>query len=66
LRRENGRNPDQILRGDTGIAQRELKRSQTFFVLAVPLGEENLFGDHVFGQFRNPPGFSMHESSNLT
>jgi hypothetical protein len=66
LWRKNGRNPDQVLGSDSGIAQRQLERRQTLFVLAVPLGEENALGDHVFGQFRNPPDFSVRESSNLT
>jgi hypothetical protein len=35
-------------------------------VFTDPLGEEDPLGDHVFGQFRNPPGFEVNESSNIT
>jgi hypothetical protein len=54
---KDGRNPDQILGRDSGIAQRQLERRQALFVFTDPLGKENPLGDHVFGQFRNPPGF---------
>jgi hypothetical protein len=35
-------------------------------VFPDPLREENPLGDHVFGQFRNPPPFFENESLNLT
>jgi hypothetical protein len=54
---EDGRNPDQVLGRNSGIAQRQLERRQALFVLTDPLGEEDPLGDHVFGQFRNPPDF---------
>jgi hypothetical protein len=61
LWRENGGYPDQVLGGDSGVAQRQLKRRQALFVFTDPLGKENPLGDHCFGQFSNPPAFWMNE-----
>jgi hypothetical protein len=51
LWREDGRDANQILCGDAGVPQRQLKRSKTFPMFADPLSEKNLLGDHVFSQF---------------
>ncbi len=55
LWRKNRGDSNQILRGDAGVPQCQLKRSKTFAMFADPLGEENLLGDHVFRQFEFPP-----------
>src|SRR2546430_3843428 len=44
---KDGRNPDQVLGRNSGIAQRQLERRQALFVFTDPLGEEDPLGDHV-------------------
>src|SRR5207249_521296 len=53
--RKDGRNAHQVLRGNTSIPKRQLKRGESFLVLPHALGEEDALGNHVFSQFLSPP-----------
>jgi hypothetical protein len=63
---KNGGDPDQILRSDTGVAQGQFERSEPFPVFSHPLGEKQLPGNHVDGQFRDPPAENCGFFHNLT
>jgi hypothetical protein len=50
MRRKYGRNAHQILRGDAGIPQGQLKGCETFFVLAYSFGEKDALRHHADSQ----------------
>ena len=52
LRRKDGGDANEVLRGDAGVAQGELKGSEALFVLAYSLGEKQPLWDHAFSQFK--------------
>jgi hypothetical protein len=54
LRRKNGGNSYEVLRGNARVTQRQLERSEALTMFTDPLGKKNLLGDHVFSQFASP------------
>src|SRR3954463_8922869 len=51
VRWKDGRNPNQVLCRDSGIAQCQFERRQPLFMFSHSLGEKNALRDHVFAQF---------------
>src|SRR5207253_10919041 len=68
IRWEDRRNAHQVLRGDAGVAQRQLKRGQALFVLSHPFGEKDPLRNHTFApctaSFESP--LMAGEVKNLT
>ena len=50
LGRKDGRNPDQILRRDPGVAQSHFERGEPFLVLPDALGQKQTLRDHALAQ----------------
>src|SRR5260370_38905366 len=53
--REDGRNTDQILCGNAGVAQGQLETCKTLLVLAHTFGQKDALGHHAYSQFSRPP-----------
>src|SRR5277367_3695531 len=51
LRREDGRDADQVLRRDAGVAEGQFKGGEAFLVFAYTFGKEQPLRDHAFSQF---------------
>jgi hypothetical protein len=49
--RKDGRDANQVLRGNAGVAEGELKRSEALAMFPHTFGEEDFLGDHVLAQF---------------
>src|SRR5208283_2395922 len=49
--RKDGRDTNQVLRGDAGVAQSEFERGETLPMFSHTFGEEDFLGNHVLAQF---------------